>query len=106
MLGMLRLLQALRAGVGALRVRAPCARGASGYRSSVCRSGLGQGLGQWALSLTRDHMLRSHPPARPSPPQSEPTRIVRWARGSGSSILEVQCLLEEYKRLAKLFTSE
>jgi hypothetical protein len=38
--------------------------------------------------------------------QGEQTRIMRWARGSGSTPFEVQCLLEEYKRLAKLFTSE
>ena len=36
---------------------------------------------------------------------SEQSRIERWARGSGSSIVEVQYLLEEYKRLAKMFST-
>ena len=31
---------------------------------------------------------------------------MRWARGSGSSVQDVLHLLEEYKRLAKVFTSE
>jgi len=35
----------------------------------------------------------------------EQSRLERWARGSGSSVLEVQLLLEEYKRLAKVFTT-
>lgn len=35
----------------------------------------------------------------------EPSRIERWARGSGSSVIEVQMMLEEYKRLAKTFTT-
>jgi Signal peptide binding domain len=33
----------------------------------------------------------------------EPSRVVRVARGSGRSALEVNALFEEYKRLAKLF---
>lgn len=32
------------------------------------------------------------------------SRIERWARGSGTTVAEVSMLLEEYKRLAKLFT--
>lgn len=36
---------------------------------------------------------------------SEQSRLERWARGSGSSVAEVQLLLEEYKRLAKVFTT-
>jgi len=35
----------------------------------------------------------------------EESRIERWARGSGSSVFEVQSMLEEYKRLAKLFNT-
>jgi signal recognition particle subunit SRP54 len=35
----------------------------------------------------------------------EKSRLERWARGSGCSILEVQMLVEEYKRLAKVFTT-
>lgn len=35
----------------------------------------------------------------------EPSRVERWARGSGCSILEVQMLIEEYKRLAKVFST-
>jgi signal recognition particle subunit SRP54 len=35
----------------------------------------------------------------------EPTRIVRWARGSGSRPEDVLGLLEEYKRLAKVFST-
>jgi signal recognition particle subunit SRP54 len=35
----------------------------------------------------------------------EDSRIERWARGSGSSVFEVQNMLEEYKRLAKLFNT-
>lgn len=34
---------------------------------------------------------------------SETSRIERWAKGSGASVMEVQFLLEEYKRLAKMF---
>lgn len=33
-------------------------------------------------------------------------RILRWARGSGSSVIDVQLMLEEYKRLAKVFSSK
>ncbi|KAL6779796.1 SRP54 [Auxenochlorella protothecoides x Auxenochlorella symbiontica] len=36
---------------------------------------------------------------------SEPSRILRWARGSGSSVIDVQLMLEEYKRLAKVFST-
>ena len=36
---------------------------------------------------------------------SEQSRIERWARGSGSNVMEVQMMLEEYKRLAKLFNT-
>lgn len=36
----------------------------------------------------------------------EQSRILRWARGSGSSVQDVLLLLEEYKRLAKVFSSE
>lgn len=36
---------------------------------------------------------------------SEESRIMRWARGSGTSPQEVQSLLEEYKRLSKAFTT-
>jgi signal recognition particle subunit SRP54 len=36
---------------------------------------------------------------------SEQTRIMRWARGSGSSVQDVLLLLEEYKRLAKVFST-
>ena len=33
----------------------------------------------------------------------EQSRLERWARGSGSNVMEVQMMLEEYKRLAKMF---
>ena len=36
---------------------------------------------------------------------SERSRIERWARGSGSAVIEVEAMLEEYKRLAKLFNT-
>ncbi|PRW05785.1 signal recognition particle 54 kDa 2 [Chlorella sorokiniana] len=36
---------------------------------------------------------------------TEQTRILRWARGSGSSVQDVVHLLEEYKRLAKVFST-
>lgn len=36
---------------------------------------------------------------------SEQTRLERWAMGSGSSVIEVQMMLDEYKRLAKLFNT-
>jgi len=36
----------------------------------------------------------------------EQSRILRWARGSGSSVQDVLLLVEEYKRLAKVFQSE
>lgn len=36
---------------------------------------------------------------------TDSNRIVRWAKGSGSSIMEVQLMVEEYKRLAKVFSS-
>ncbi|KAL4440590.1 hypothetical protein ABPG75_003591 [Micractinium tetrahymenae] len=35
----------------------------------------------------------------------EHSRILRWARGSGSSVQDVVLLLEEYKRLAKVFST-
>ena len=36
---------------------------------------------------------------------SEESRIMRWAQGSGSSPMDVHQLLEEYKKLAKVFTT-
>ena len=35
---------------------------------------------------------------------SETSRLERWAKGSGCSLMEVQLLMEEYKRLAQVFT--
>ena len=36
---------------------------------------------------------------------AEEGRVLRWARGSGSTVMEVQMMLEEYKRLAKMFST-
>lgn len=56
---------------------------------------------------TRDLTFPGCPASPPNRPTSQPLgrRILRWARGSGSSVQDVQLMLEEYKRLAKVFSS-
>jgi signal recognition particle GTPase len=47
-----------------------------------------------------------HRAAAPAPSALHSHRLLRWARGSGNSLDTVHHLLEEYKRLAKVFQSE
>ncbi|KDD74626.1 SRP54-type protein [Helicosporidium sp. ATCC 50920] len=52
-----------------------------------------------------DSMTRAELEATSTKMFSEASRVKRWAIGSGSSVQQVHQLLEEYSRLAKLFTS-